>query len=186
MENVWIVIGFLVSLILVTWLCLTLNPDKLVEHKKNPDPKLFNELMKDIGTHLNQHHMVKADDLTDDVPPPRTGFRISSDSLRCIECNQLQDDIKSLQEHLKVCFNNSKARFFICYCEAEFSDRTMFHHHINLFQCVRNFSASKLIPPPPYNIKPDGKPLPNGLGSGLLKDNLKRSSPPKEYWGVNW
>ena len=141
--------------------------------------------MKDIGSHLNKNHMVKAEDLPDGVPPPRSGFRISPESLRCIECNQLQDDIKSLQEHLKVCFNNSKARFFICYCEAEFSDRTMFHHHINLFQCVRNFSASKLIPPPPTPyLKPDGKPLPNGLGNGLLKDNLKRSSPPKEYWGA--
>ena len=140
--------------------------------------------MKDIGSHLNKNHMVKAEDLPDGIPPTRSGFRISPESLRCIECNQLQDDIKSLQEHLKVCFNNSKARFYICYCEAEFSDRTMFHHHINLFQCVRNFSASKLIPPPPSSyLKPDGKPLPNGLGNGLLKDNLKRSSPPKEYWG---
>ena len=138
--------------------------------------------MKDIGAHLNKNHMVKGDELVDGVPPKRTGFRISAQDLRCIECNQPQDDIKSLQEHLKVCFNNSKTRFYICYCEAEFSDRTLFHHHINLFQCARNFSASKMMAPMPngaFGLKtPDGKPMP--MPTGMLKESLKRSSPPKE------
>ena len=99
------------------------------------DKSYMESLFKDIGSHLNTTHMVKADSDTFDGPPKRRGFKIASSALRCIECNLLQDDVKSLQEHLKLCLKNTKSTIFICFCGLEFTDRHSFFQHLQWVQC---------------------------------------------------
>ena len=116
-------------------------------------------------------------------PCERKGFKICPQQLKCIECGVMQDDIKSLQEHLKLCLKNSKMRFYVCYCEAEFSDRALFDNHIRWFQCAQKFHAKLNPMATAMNYSLGGNKLENGKvtsANGLLKENLKRSSPPRD------
>ena len=95
----------------------------------------------------------------------------------------MQDDIKSLQEHLKLCLKNSKMKFFVCYCEAEFSDRALFDNHIRWFQCAQKFHAKLNPMATAMNYPLGSNKLENGKvasANGLLKESLKRSSPPRD------
>ena len=82
---------------------------------QKPDLSLMDALFKDIGKHLNDHHMVRADAEKFESVPKRQGFKISSKDLICMECKVMQDDVKSLQEHLKEWMKISLP-FHVAYC----------------------------------------------------------------------
>jgi len=41
------------------------------EKETNPSPELFGKVFADVGRHLNENHMVKADDIGDHNKPKR-------------------------------------------------------------------------------------------------------------------
>ncbi|CAG5113516.1 Oidioi.mRNA.OKI2018_I69.chr2.g7620.t2.cds [Oikopleura dioica] len=109
--------------------------------------------------------------------PERKGYRITSNALRCMDCNALQDDIKSLQEHIKLCPKSSKPAVFVCYCRAEFADRKSFDQHINMMQCkellLRKFQGLPFVPGFPPNMRPPtvAPPKPPQSRSPVSKDS---------------
>ena len=133
---------------------LHINPKTLSEEDKR---KLILRLYTDIGKHLREVHMSRPE-AHDAQIPERKGYRITSNALRCMDCNALQDDIKSLQEHIKLCPKSSKPAVFVCYCRAEFADRKSFDQHINMMQCkellLRKFQGLPFVPGFPPNMRP--------------------------------
>ena len=137
-------------------------------------------LFKDIGSHLNKVHMIKADSENFQNPPPRKGFTIAANALQCIECNEIQDDVKSLQEHLKLCLKNTKSIIFVCFCGIEFADRHSFFQHLQWLQCKQLYQQKFMAQYTNGGFLPRG----NGTRANAViptsKDALKRSPDPKE------
>ncbi|CBY20409.1 unnamed protein product [Oikopleura dioica] len=133
---------------------LHVNPSILSEEEKRNH---ILRLYTDIGKHLREEHMSRPDS-QNFKSPVRQGYRITVNALRCMDCNALQDDIKSLQEHIKLCPKSTKPAVFICYCRAEFADRKSFDQHINMMQCkellIRKFQGLPFVPGFPTTMRP--------------------------------
>jgi hypothetical protein len=159
---------------------LHVNPSMLSEEEKRNH---IIRLYTDIGKHLREEHMSRPDS-QDFKTPERQGYRITVNALRCMDCNALQDDIKSLQEHIKLCPKSTKPAVFICYCRAEFADRKSFEQHINMMQCkellIRKFQGLPFVPGFPATMRPpvtssQAPPKPPRSPVKVRKYNLSRA-----------
>ena len=159
---------------------LHVNPSMLSEEEKRNH---ILRLYTDIGKHLREEHMSRPDS-QDFKTPERQGYRITVNALRCMDCNALQDDIKSLQEHIKLCPKSTKPAVFICYCRAEFADRKSFEQHINMMQCkellIRKFQGLPFVPGFPATMRPpvtssQAPPKPPRSPVKVRKYNLSRA-----------